>query len=271
MKCKFCFATFQDVKTTVLPKGHLSKTQSLKVIDKIIDAKYEKITFAGGEPTLCPWLDELIIKAKNGGLTTMVVTNGARLSDKFLNKVHNYLDWVTLSIDSINEETMIRTGRVERKGALTENFLLQLTRNILKRKIRLKLNTVVTSENYTENLSKFVIKMKPERWKIMQVLPVSGQNDNSVESLLIDSTKFAEYVNKNSIVESFGIKIISENNEAMKGSYIMLDPAGRFFDNVNKKYKYSRPILEVGIEKAFSEIRVSSKKFIERGGIYDWK
>ena len=51
MSCKFCFATFEDTKIK-LPKGHLNKTDSLKLIDKIIDAGFKKITFAGGEPTL---------------------------------------------------------------------------------------------------------------------------------------------------------------------------------------------------------------------------
>ena len=85
MRCKFCFATFQDVKIQ-LPKGHLSKEESMKLIEEIADFGFEKITFAGGEPTLCPWISELIKLAKENGLTTMIVTNGSKLSDEFLNK-----------------------------------------------------------------------------------------------------------------------------------------------------------------------------------------
>jgi len=271
MKCKFCFATFQDVKSSILPKGHLSKNDSLKIIDEIIKAGYEKITFAGGEPILCPWIDELILKAKEGGLTTMLVTNGSRLKKTFLDKVQNSLDWVTLSIDSINEETLKETGRMERNTPMSELDYLKIIKDLHFRKIRLKLNTVVTSENFTEDLSDFVLKMKPERWKIMQVLKIRGQNDFLIDNLLIDSKKFRNYLTLNSIVEKSGIEIIPENNDYMTGSYLMLDPAGRFFDNVNGEHNYSKPILEVGIEKAFSEIRISSKKFKERGGIYNWK
>jgi organic radical activating enzyme len=36
-----------------------------------------KITFAGGEPTLCPWLHDLIAIAKKTGMVTMLVTNGS--------------------------------------------------------------------------------------------------------------------------------------------------------------------------------------------------
>jgi len=271
MKCKFCFATFQDVKSTVLPKGHLSKNDSLKVIDEIIKAGYSKITFAGGEPTLCPWIDELIIKAKKGGVTTMLVTNGARLSKKILNKVEDYLDWVTLSIDSINKETLIETGRMERKQPMSENEYLKIINNIHSKNIRLKLNTVVTSQNYNENLSQFVLQMKPERWKIMQVLPIKGQNDNAIDNFLIDQKQFQNYIINNSSVTKSGIKVIPENNDEMTESYVMIDPAGRFFDNANGIHNYSKPILEVGIKKAFKEVNVKIEKFINRSGIYNWE
>ncbi|WP_282071372.1 hypothetical protein [Polaribacter atrinae] len=45
---------------------------------KIAAAGFEKITFAGGEPMLCPWLPKLIKTAKELGLTTMIVTNGSQ-------------------------------------------------------------------------------------------------------------------------------------------------------------------------------------------------
>ena len=79
MRCRFCFATFQDVKQTVLPRGHLPREQALVVVEQLAAAGFDKITFAGGEPTLCPWLGELIALAKQRGLTTMLVTNGSRL------------------------------------------------------------------------------------------------------------------------------------------------------------------------------------------------
>ena len=64
MRCKFCFATFQDVKQSILPKGHLPKEDALQLIKLFADFGFEKITFVGGEPTLCPWLPELIAYAK---------------------------------------------------------------------------------------------------------------------------------------------------------------------------------------------------------------
>ena len=56
----------------------------------------------------------------------------------------------------------------------------------------------------------------------------------------------------------------------MTGSYIMIDPSGRFFDNTQGKLVYSQPILEVGIQEAFQETYFSLNKLIEREGIYTW-
>ena len=54
MKCRFCFATFQDVGVDTLPKGHLPREGCLEVVDALASAGFGKINFAGGEPILCP-------------------------------------------------------------------------------------------------------------------------------------------------------------------------------------------------------------------------
>lgn len=40
---------------------------------------FRTINFAGGEPTLCPWLPDLLRRAKELNLTTAIVTNGILL------------------------------------------------------------------------------------------------------------------------------------------------------------------------------------------------
>ena len=54
MKCRFCFATFQDVGQDDLPKGHMPRKECLAVVEALAKAGFDKINFAGGEPTLCP-------------------------------------------------------------------------------------------------------------------------------------------------------------------------------------------------------------------------
>ena len=105
---------------------------------------------------------------------------------------------------------------------------------------RLKINTVVTRENCGEDLGGFISRARPERWKLFQVLPVAGQNDGPVDNLLVSLEEFDQYVARNRYVESLGITVVPESNNLMTGSYVMVDPAGRFFDNVSGTHRYSR-------------------------------
>ncbi len=271
MRCKFCFATFQDVKHSILPKGHLPKEQAIEVVHHLADIGFEKITFAGGEPTLCPWLSELIKIAKNSGLTTMIVTNGSKLTDDFLEVNKNHLDWIALSIDSINPETNIEIGRaISGKTPLSIEYYKSIIDKIKHYGYGLKINTVVTNRNFSDNLSELIEYAQPKRWKMLQVLPIQGQNDSKIDSLILSDEQFLKFIDNHRKLESI-TDIIPESNYDMKGSYAMVDPAGRFYDNVNGKHNYSRPILEVGARIAIQQVSYDFNKFIERGGIYDWK
>ncbi len=271
MKCKFCFATFQDVKNTVLPKGHLSREDSLRVVDAVVAAGFEKITFAGGEPTLCKWLDELIIRAKQGGMTTMIVSNGIMLTEAWLEKMHGHLDWVTISIDTLDPAQQIVMGRVQNGKPVPSEKYAEIAANVKKYGIRLKLNTVVSSVNATDDMGDFVEFIAPERWKLFKVLPIKGQNDAHIDEFVINDTIFEAYVARHEWLNAVGIVTVPENNDAMTGSYAMIDPAGRFYDNTKGELSYSEPILSVGIPKALQQVSIDADKFEQRQGIYDWE
>ena len=64
----------------------LSEEQCLKVLDIMAESGTQKVTFVGGEPTLCPFLGSLIKRAKELGIVTMLVTNGSRLRTKVQRK-----------------------------------------------------------------------------------------------------------------------------------------------------------------------------------------
>ena len=62
--------------------------------------------------------------------------------------------------------------------------------------------------------------------------------------------------------------VFSENNQAMRESYIMIDPHGRFFQNYSSNsrqgYRYSAPILNEDIDHAFQQSSLSALKFSAR-------
>lgn len=273
MKCGFCFATFQDVKREMcLPKGHLPQEECLSVVDQIADFGFEKINFAGGEPTLCPWLPDLITRAKAHGLTTSIVTNGSRITDQWLRALNGTLDWIGLSIDTVDPEKLMRLGRaIGGRIPITQEKYLDIIRTIKQHAIRLKINTVVTSVTWEEDFTAFIRLASPERWKLLQALPVKGQNDAHINDFVVTARQFEAYVRRNRVVEADGISVVPEGNAAMTESYVMIDPAGRFFDNVHDAYRYSDPILRVGVAAALQQVSIDPERFRQRGGKYDWE
>jgi radical S-adenosyl methionine domain-containing protein 2 len=269
MRCRFCFAPFQDVVSTLLPEGHLSREDSLRLV-RILAARFDKVSFAGGEPTLCPWLPELAHASREAGATTMLVTNGSRLP-QCMDRLKGAIDWVTLSIDSASEQTLVTLGRaVQGKTALSPERYLQLAGAVRRAGMRLKVNTVVTSANAREDLAPLMRALRPERWKLLRVLPVAGQNSGRVEPLLSSDDDFAGFVERHRGLSAEGIEVVPEDNDDMRGSYAMVDPAGRFFDNAGGGHRYTAPILSAGVDAAWAQATFSMPRFVGRGGHYDW-
>ncbi|GAK89671.1 molybdenum cofactor biosynthesis enzyme [Nonlabens ulvanivorans] len=251
-----------------MPKGHLPKEEALQVVRQLAAYGFEKITFAGGEPLLCPWLPDLIKEAKQLGLTTMVVSNGSRMTEQFLIDNKNYLDWIAVSIDSLDEATNLKIGRaIVGKRTLSKDYYIDLIKRIKHYGYGLKINTVVNAYNYQEDFTDFITSSNPKRWKVLQVLPIIEQNDSKVDEFIISQNQFNDFVNRHNSV----LTMIPESNNAIKGSYVMVDPAGRFFDNSKGKHHYSKPIIEVGVKEAIITMNYDWEKFVNRGGIYDWE
>lgn len=255
-RCRFCFATFRDIK------GRLGDADAFELLAELRAAGADKLNFAGGEPTLHPQIGPLVRRARELGFTTSIITNGEKLG-ALLDDHAADLDWVGLSVDSGIESVQRDLGRG--KGGHVARSI-ELSQRLHSLSIAVKLNTVVTSLNWDEDMHDLVRQLRPRRWKVFQVLPIKGQNDGSVEPLLIDSEKFEHFVERHRDLDP-----VAESNEAMTASYVMIDPLGRFFDNQDGRLQYSPPILEVGVELALSQIRFDRSRFVERGGLYQWR
>ena len=260
LKCRFCFATFRDVR------GRLSLADATELVTQLRRSGAEKITFVGGEPTLYPHIGELLVRAKQLGFVTCLVTNGARLHD-LLNQHAAAIDWVGLSVDSADEQTQAALGRGDGNHV---GKSIELAARLHRVGMRVKLNTVVTALNHAEDMAGLVRTVRPARWKVFQVLPIAGQNDGSVEELLIDDEQFGDFVDRHAPLNAEGFGPVVEANDAMLGSYVMVDPLGRFYGNSTGRHIYSDPILDVGVEAALAQVGFSPSKFEARGGQYAW-
>lgn len=259
-RCDFCFATFRDVT------GQLTPDEARCLLDTLRAAGVEKLNFAGGEPTLHPDLGGLLAHARALGFTTSIVTNGARLA-ALLDQHAGLLDWVGLSADSGDEATQLALGRGHGDHVartLRHADLLRLAG------VKVKLNTVVNALNWREDMGAFVRRVHPARWKVFQALPMRGQNEDAIDPLLIGPAEVAAFTERHAVLAADGFAPVVEDNDAMTGSYAMIDPLGRFFGNNTGAHVYSDPILEVGVGVALDQVGYSRDKYLARGGRYAW-
>lgn len=269
-RCKFCFATFDDWKHAGEFRP-LTQEGRMKVVGEL-GRMFTKVTFAGGEPMLEPKLPDMLRMAKSQGALTNIVTNGSKLTSAWLDDNHTLIDFLTLSADSDRPETHVRLGRATRRNVpLSAQHYIGIGAAALRLGMKLKLNTVVTTANQDEDISAFVRAVAPMRWKILQAMPIPGQNDRYIDALIPPQEKFWQYVKRHEeALSRSGIRVVPETIEDIRTSYIMVDPAGRFFDDSKGRYQYSRPILDVGLDAAFGDVVFNLDKFNGRGGCADF-
>lgn len=269
--CQYCYAEFTDVG----PEIWRDQIRSRDLLESLLGLFFPdspanplsatlgyrsvRLSIAGGEPTLLgKKLVGILAHAKALGLRTALITNGSR--PNVVIQAARYLNVLTISIDSVNAKTNLEIGRRDRKATLLGlNEMLALVRRIreVRPEIAIKINTVVNAGNADEDLSGLIDAVRPERWKIMRMLPIVS------EALRIDQDRFQSFVDRH---QAFASMTTVEDNSDMVDSYIMVDPYGRFFQNSSRDagYAYSRPILEAGAEAAFRDIEFDPAKFASR-------
>lgn len=261
-KCKFCFGKFESEEFFVY-----DRVLEIPCILKRLGTS--KFTIEGGEPFLLPnLLEKLLKRAHECELTTMVISNGSLIRRDFLEGIVSYLDWLGLSIDSPEEETEKLLGRGFGNHVAKIKKIAEWTHEL---GILLKTNTVVTRYNLNDDLVSLLKELKPVRAKFFQYLSIRGINDEYASELQITEEEFKAFVKRHKILENYGISVVGETNHDMKGSYLMLFPDGRFFNNNDGTYFYTTHTIFENPELAFREARWDYEKFLRRSGKYDWE
>ncbi|CAI8006896.1 Radical S-adenosyl methionine domain-containing protein 2 [Geodia barretti] len=219
--CGFCFHT---AKTSfVLPID-----EAKHGLDLLRDAGMEKINFSGGEPFVHKkgeFLGELVHYCKNTLQlpSVTIVSNGSLITEEWFRKYGESLDILAISCDSFDESTNSDIGR--QQGS--KNHLVSLTRVrqwCRDYKVAFKVNTVVNTYNWKEDMSQEILQLDPVRWKVFQCLLIEGENvgpeaRRNAESFVITDEQFKSFLDINDNVP----QLVPESNTAMRDSYLILD------------------------------------------------
>lgn len=248
--CCYCFVKKEN------------KCLSLKQIKKIVDniKKYfdenelnGRINLVGGEVFLFNHLQKVIDYIYKANIKVSIVTNGSLLTKEFIINNKEKLETIGISVDSLNQETNLRIGRCCKKQVLSQEDLINICNCIKDNNIKLKINTCVSKLNLNEDLSNFILKINPDRYKIFQMMIVKGVND-SAQLYRISQEEFKQYCKKYSFLNP-----ICENNNEMSNSYLIVDSKGNLCVDNNKN---TSPIGNV-LEDNFSDLILKSNLNIE--------
>ena len=102
--CKYCHR--------FLGINDLCYEENERILDNLIKDGITDITWTGGKALLYPNLNSLLKKAKENGINNKLITNGMLLAQNDeIKEICNYLDSLTLSIDSTDNEINAELGR----------------------------------------------------------------------------------------------------------------------------------------------------------------
>ena len=271
-RCEYCYATWES-NNSQLELHHssknikqlITKTAEYFLSDNPIKLqlgyKNVRMNFAGGEPVMLGnRFINAVLLAKNLGLNTSLITNGHLLTNAMMSKISPHLDMLGISFDTDDHLLAESIGRVDRKKDwLSPKRLEEIVSQyrLLNPQGKVKINTVVNAFNWRENLTQSITKIAPDKWKLLRVLPVYS------DQLTITQEQYLSYVQRHQALSN---EIVTENNDDMWQSYLMLNPEGKFYQNTGpcEGIKQSPSILEVGITEALSHIRFNPETFAKR-------
>lgn len=118
-------------------------------------------------------------------------------------------------------------------------------------------------------MSSHIFELLPFRWKVFQVLPITGENKGekskrNVTDLLITSEQFEAFKKRHASLSC----MVPEDNSLMQNSYLLLDEHMCFLNCTSGAKVPSKSVLDVGVDEALAEAGFDSKQFEERGGYY---
>ncbi|WP_420001785.1 viperin family antiviral radical SAM protein [Acinetobacter sp. LF10] len=267
-KCDYCFAKWnRNDKDIIHSEWKIDALlRQIENIRHLLNQKSSTVLFetlrlnlVGGETFLYEkQLKTIINLSKKYGFKLSAITNGSLFNSNNIELIAQNFSSIGVSVDSLNEQTNLSIGRASKRNIFNPSNVLTAISQIknINPNIEIKINTVVSKLNFSEDLSTFIKQIEPTKWKIFKLLPIYSSK------LEILDEEFSKFIIQHS---NFKCIISAENNDDMTESYLMIDPLGRFFQNgLDQGYHYSSPLHEISAEKALQQINFDCQKFITR-------
>lgn len=204
-----------------------------KILDNLIKDGITDITWTGGEALLYPNLIGLLKRAKQSGINNKLITNGMLLAQNDeIKEICNYLDSLTLSIDSTNNETNAELGR----GINHYDNIKTILDDVKDKELKLNINTVVSKKNINQldELGNFLNKYNISSWRVFQFMPLRETAEKNRELFEISD---AEFESKKCVFQKFENigRVDYRQEKDMEDKYVLLVANGDIVKTENGK------------------------------------
>ena len=211
--CKYChrFLNIMD----------LTYEENLEILNNLENSGVTSITWTGGEALLLNGVDELLKISHEKGIKNKIITNGKLLTKERIDKIYKYLDSITLSIDSIDDDINYSLGRGKNHFGEIKEIL-----DYIKEKnydVKMRINSVVCKNNVNnfEDLTNFLNNYNIYSWRIFKFMPLREKaviNKESFDIPLSIYDKVVSYIKTNSNIENIDTRI----EEDMEKKYVLI-------------------------------------------------
>ena len=223
--CRYChrFLNIND----------LTFNENEKILNNLINDGVTDITWTGGEALIYENIEELIKRAYKKGIRNKLITSGKILANSNM-QILNYLDSLTLSLDSTNNKINQELGRGEEHYTNVKYILDYIKENNID--IKLRINTVANKLNI-DNISEFILFLNEYNiyaWRIFRFMPLretAVKNKNEFEILDEQFNFIKEKCNKECNITNIEYR----EEDDMEKKYVLLVANGDIVITENGK------------------------------------
>lgn len=223
--CRYChrFLNIND----------LTFNENEKILNNLINDGVTDITWTGGEALIYENIEELIKRAYKKGIRNKLITNGKILANSNM-QILNYLDSLTLSLDSTNNKINQELGRGEEHYTNVKYILDYIKENNID--IKLRINTVANKLNI-DNISEFILFLNEYNiyaWRIFRFMPLRETTVKNKNEFEISDEQF-KFIKEKCNKECNITNIEYREEDDMEKKYVLLVANGDIVITENGK------------------------------------
>lgn len=211
--CKYCHR-FLNIKD-------LTFEENYSILNNLVESGVNSITWTGGEALLLKEIDKLIKFSHEYGIKNKIITNGKLLNKERIDKIYRYLDSITLSIDSVDDNTNEELGRGRNHYQEIKDILDYIkTKNY---DIKIRINSVVCKNNLNKfnGLIDFLENYNIYSWRIFKFMPLretAVKNKDEFNVSMKDYNNVIKLIKERSSIKKIDTRIETD----MEKKYVLI-------------------------------------------------